>query len=125
MVNVPLVVNVWMVCPPLVVIVQPVDVGETQSEPFVAYDMITIPEPQFHPFQFHPDPPPPPQPVFAVAFVPAHPAASPPLPPPPEPHVPFRSKYGVRLYPPPPPPPAYVTDAPDIELAVPAPQLPA
>ena len=35
-VNVPLDVNVWIVCPPLVVFVHPVDDGETQSDPSVA-----------------------------------------------------------------------------------------
>lgn len=35
-VNVPLVVNVWIVCPPLVVIVHPVDDGSTPSLPSVA-----------------------------------------------------------------------------------------
>lgn len=68
--NVPELVNVWIVCPPLVVIVHPVEVGDTPSEPFVAYDNITTPEPPFPPA---PDPPPPPQPppVFAVPAVPA------------------------------------------------------
>lgn len=33
--------NVWIVCQPLVVIVPPVEVGETQSLPFVAYEIIT------------------------------------------------------------------------------------
>jgi len=40
-VNVPLDVNVWIVCPPLVVIVPQVEVFDTQSLQFVAYDIIT------------------------------------------------------------------------------------
>jgi len=35
-VNVPLEVNVWIVCPPLVVIVPPVELADTQSLPSVA-----------------------------------------------------------------------------------------
>lgn len=34
--NVPLVVKVWIVCQPLVVIVPPVEEGDTQSLQFVA-----------------------------------------------------------------------------------------
>ncbi len=44
-VKVPLDVNVWIVFPPDVVIVPPVEESETPSEPSVAYEIITIPEP--------------------------------------------------------------------------------
>jgi hypothetical protein len=43
MVNVPEEVNVCIVCPPEVVFVPPVELGETQSDPSVAYEIIIIP----------------------------------------------------------------------------------
>ena len=81
--NVPLVVKVWIVCHPLVVIVPPVDVGDTPSEPFVAYERITTPEPPFNqaiPLHPHPHPqfpvllPAVPHP-FVLLFHHTHPAA--------------------------------------------------
>lgn len=40
--------NVCIVCHPLVVIVPPVELVDTPSDPSVAYDMITIPLQPFH-----------------------------------------------------------------------------
>lgn len=62
--------NVCIVCPPLVVIVHPVEEGDIQSEPLVAYDNITIPLHPVPPVEF--TPPPHPEPVFAVAGEPFH-----------------------------------------------------
>lgn len=119
-VNVPELVNVWIVCPPLVVIVPPVDAVETQSDQFVAYDIITIPlHPEYqaanHALETHP----PPQPVFAVPALPFPVLYASQFPQPPVHHNP------LVVYPPP-PPQQYVTDAPDMEFAVPfqpAPQV--
>lgn len=105
-------VNVWIVCPQIVVIVPPVEVGDTPSEPSVAYETITTP---LHPtspvvFTDAPDH----HPVLAVPLVP----------------TPVTPQYPAPHHPAPPAPPVtpadpphhhpYVTDAPDIELAVPA-----
>ena len=87
-VNVQDVKKVCIVCPPLVVIVPPVELGDTPSEPSVAYEMTTTPEPPLPPA---PDPPPPPHhhPVFAVPAVPAFASQTPPAPHPPVPPAPF------------------------------------
>lgn len=113
-VNVPEVVNVCIVCPPDVVIVPPVDVLETPSEPSVAYEIITIPEP--HTSQVVLTDAPEPHPVFAVPFVPTQEMAHqyPPPPQPPQPAPPVTPAA-------PQPPPPYVTDVPLIELDVPTP----
>jgi len=68
-VNVPLVVNVWIVCHPLVVIVPPVEEVDTPSLPSVAYEIITTQEPPLAPVKFHCPAPQPPPPVFAVPLV--------------------------------------------------------
>lgn len=84
-------------------IVPPVEEGDTQSDPSVAYEIITT---QLHPAHhtFVPAAPHPPHPpVFAVPAVPAvvfHPFHHQAVP------APHKSKYGVTLYPPPPHPPA-------------------
>ena len=101
-----------IVCHPLEVIVPPVELVETPSLPSVAYEMITIPEPPTSPVVFTDAPDH--HPVLAVPLVPTpltpqYPAPHHPAPPPPP----------VAPAPPPPPPP-YVTDAPLMELAVPA-----
>lgn len=112
-------VNVCIVCHPLVVIVPPVDVLDTPSDPSVAYEIITTHEPPV-PHEPDPQPPQPPQPVFAVHAVHAVVNHEPPQPPQPVPHDPF----DVNSDSPPPQPPAYVIALPDIEFVVPAPPLP-
>lgn len=59
--------NVWIVCPPLVVIVPPVEEVDTQSLQSVAYDIITIP---LHPLHQGKElvEPHPPHHLFAVQF---------------------------------------------------------
>ena len=117
--NVPEEVNVCIVCPPEVVFVPPVELGETQSDPSVAYEIITIPLHQVHhthiaahpAFEAHHHPP---HPVFAVPLLPLHDTEA--LPPPPAPHVPA---VPCPLYVLAPPPHAYVTELQDIEFAVP------
>lgn len=101
MVNVPLDVNVWIVCPPLVVIVQPVEEVDTPSLPFVAYEITTIHDPPFPPAPDH-HPPQPPHHVFAVPAVPAFASHTHPAPHHPVPPVPFV----VNSLVPHPPPPA-------------------
>ena len=114
-VNVPLVVNVCIVYHPLVVIVPPVEVGDTQSLQSVLYAIITT--------QFQPLPPvalllpPPPQPnqlvqLFGVpdeTAVPPHP-------------VPTHCTQGLSHAPHHPPP--YSIEVQDIELNVPTQPLP-
>lgn len=114
-VNVPELVNVCIVCDPLVVIVPPVELVETPSDPSVAYDMITIPLHPDHPllpaYQ-----PPPPQPVFAVQFCGDTPLSQPFHPPPVHP-VHFVQFTVIPHH----PHPAYTVADPDIELLVPFP----
>lgn len=100
-VNVPLEVNVCIVCPPLVVIVHPVEEGETQSLPFVAYEIITTPDQPANPglpVTVFPQPPPPPQSPLVPADQPVVPFL-------PAPHPPFHPAQ-APLFPQPPPPPA-------------------
>lgn len=112
-------VNVWIVCPPLVVIVPPVDVGETPSLPSVAYEIITT---HFHPVhpihQFQLPPHPPPSQSVQLEAVPLIIAPLPPQPVHPEPAV-----HKVACTPQP-PHQAYVTAVQDILLLVPLPQFP-
>lgn len=106
-------VNVCIVCPPLVVIVPPVELGEIQSEPLVAYEIIIIPlQPVPHQFKLfhHPHHPP----KFAVPLLQTqvllqfhhHPV-----------HQVQADQNQLNIHHP--PHPAYVIDAPDIEFAVP------
>lgn len=112
-VNVPEVVNVWIVCQPLVVIVPPVDVGDTPSLPSVAYDIISKPLPPLYPAAAPArDTHQPPHPVFAVPTLPFQELYASPFPPQPVPH------NHLAVYHPQ-PPHEYVTDAPLIEFAVP------
>lgn len=92
--------NVCIVCPPLVVIVHPVEEGETQSDQFVAYDIITTPDQPANPGLpaapvDHPPPQPPPS-----QFVPADHPVDQFLP---EPHPPFHQAPAPLFQPPPPP----------------------
>lgn len=86
--------KVCIVCPPLVVIVPPVEEGDTPSLQSVAYEIITIPVQPAHHTCVPAAPPHPPHPLFAVPAVPAvvlhqfHPPSVP---------VPHISKYGVTL----------------------------
>lgn len=111
-VKVPFDVNVWMVWPPEVVMIPPVEVFDTPSEPSVAYENIATPFPPVPadapPFEV--PPPPPPRPSVPFPAPPDAPFPPPPVPPEPPPPSP-----------PPPPPPAYVTEEPEIEFAVPFP----
>lgn len=77
--------KVCMVCPPLVVIVPPVEDGEIQSDPFVAYETITTPLPHFG-VDLKDVAPPPPQPSQSVHPVPFTEFVAP-LPQPPVPHA--------------------------------------
>lgn len=116
--NVPEVVNVWIVCPPLVVIVQPVELVETQSDQSVAYDIITTHFHQVHPVpQFQLPPHHPPSQSVPFDAVPDIIAQLPPHQVQPVPAV-----HQV-IYTPHPPQPAYVTADPDMLLLVPLPQF--
>lgn len=68
--NVPLVVNVWIVCHPLVVIVPPVEVGETQSLQSVAYEIITTQSQPLPPVALLLPPPPQPNQLVQLFGVP-------------------------------------------------------
>ena len=123
-VTVPDTVKVKTVSEPSVVTVfvpgvTPIPAGASE----VAKRNITIPLP---PFLYWPgaaalpQPPPAPPPVLTVPTIPTPPGSLPPAPPPHEagPPLPPATKA------PPPPPPARQTDAPVIELDVPAPPAP-
>jgi hypothetical protein len=109
-VNVPLVVNVCIVCPPLVVFVPHVEDGETQSDQSVAYEIITIQSEPAHQALFHHAHQP--EPVFAVALLPvvAHAFHHPQLH-----HAHCNHHHNAVHH----PHQAYVTEEPLIEEAVP------